>query len=104
MRKNELKKLIGIDKFTIDQLVAYQPYTVEQIREGGQKHRFVAHRYIAMTWQHLSGWTMQEVADFWKTHPQHVVIAEKEVLSALKGRKRGYLRDEVIELINRVKG
>jgi hypothetical protein len=48
--------------------------------------------------------TMQEVADFWGTHPQHVVIAEKEVLSALKGRKRGYLRDEVIELINRVKG
>jgi hypothetical protein len=57
-----------------------------------------------MTWQHLSGWTMQEVADFWATHPQHVVIAEKEVLNALQGRKRGYLRDEVIELIDNVKG
>lgn len=103
MRKNELKKLIGIDKFTIDQL-SKQSYTVEEIKEGGQKHRFVTQRYIAMTWQHLSGWTMQEVADFWNTHPQHVVIAEKEVLNALKGRKYGYLRDEVIELIDKVVG
>lgn len=102
MRKNELKKLIGIDKFTIDQLVAYQNYTIEEIKEGGQKHRFVAQRYIAMTWQHLSGWTMQEVADFWNTQPPHVAIAEKEILNALKGRKCGYLRDEVIELIDKV--
>lgn len=104
MRKNNLKKLIGIDKFTIDQLVAYQPYTVEQIKEGGQKHRYVAHRNIAMVWMRLSGMTMQEVADCWDATPQNVYLAEVAVEKALKGRVNSYLRDEVIELIDKVKG